>query len=63
MALARAQSAESTRLEALRSRHAAISREIEDSMKHLAVSDLDIRRMKSERLLLKDEMEEIRQTS
>ena len=60
MILARAQTAASNRLEALRARHAAISSEIEEENKHLAASDLDLRRLKVEKLKIKEEIEGIR---
>ena len=53
----------SNRLEALCARHAALSHNIDDMMKFRSTSDLDLRRLKREKLHLKEEIEKIRQTS
>ena len=63
MILARAQNAESNHLEALKARHADISRELDEEKKHPAASDIDLRKLKLKKLKIKDEMEGIRQTS
>lgn len=66
MTLARAQNngqnAVSNRLEALKKRHSAISRELEEEHKHPAATDFDIRRLKIEKLKIKDEIQGISRT-
>lgn len=52
----------SSRVDALRERHAVLSRDIDQLMKHLSTSDLDLRRLKREKLQIKEEIEKI-QTS
>ena len=51
------------RLEALQTRHAQITRRLEEGFKHPAFTDTEMRRLKSEKLKLKDEMEELRRAS
>jgi hypothetical protein len=53
----------SNRLDALRARHTALSTDIERLMKHLSISDFDLRRLKLEKLQIKEEIEKIRQAS
>ncbi len=50
---------QASRLEALKSRHAALTHHIEKEQQHLSVSDLDLVRSKKERLRMKDQMVEI----
>ncbi len=45
------------RLEALKARHAKLSQRLESIQKKPAVSDIDLREMKRQKLLLKDEIE------
>lgn len=63
MILSREPSTESSRLEALKARHLAISNEIKEDSKHPAVDDLMLRSKKLKRLKLKDEILLIRQSS
>ncbi len=53
----------SRRADALRARHAILSRDIDQLMKHLSTSDLDLRRLKREKLHIKEEIEKIQKTS
>lgn len=52
-----------SRLEALQTRHAQICRRLDEAYKHPAFTDTEARRLKTEKLRLKDEMEELRQAS
>ena len=58
-----AASSSNNRLNALKARHAALSRDIDDMMKHAAISDFDLRRKKVERLRIKEEIQGISETS
>lgn len=51
-------SAKPGRLEALQARHMAVNTELEEEQKHSSVSDESLRRLKAEKLKLKDEIEE-----
>lgn len=55
-------STSSSRADALRARHAILSRDIDQLMKHRSTSDLDLSRLKREKLQIKEEIEKI-QTS
>ena len=46
------------RLEALRARHAAIDERIQEEQKSPAMSDTLLRRLKAEKLMLKDEIQD-----
>ena len=48
-----------SRLEALKSRHAALSHHIEKEQQHTSADDHSIVQMKKEKLYLKDEIEEL----
>ena len=52
-----------SRLESLQTRHAQICRRLDEANKHPAFTDTEARRLKMEKLRLKDEMEELRQAS
>ncbi len=56
-------SAPSSRLEALQARHAALSRTIESEMKMPATDALDLRKLKLEKLKIKEEIEMLRKVS
>ncbi|MDB5491069.1 MAG: hypothetical protein JWO78_918 [Micavibrio sp.] len=60
---ARAQSSQSSRLEALRVKHLAMSNEIKEDRKHPAFDDIELKAKKLRRLKLKDEILQTRQTS
>lgn len=60
---ARAQSSESTRLEALKAKHLAMSAEIKEDRKHPAFDDIELKAKKLRRLKLKDEILQERQNS
>lgn len=61
--LSRAETTPSHRLEALRARHAALSKVIDQEEKLPARSELDLRRLKLEKLKIKDEIELARRAS
>lgn len=61
--ISRGQGAASNRLDALRQRHAELSRTIDHEMKSLATDPLDLRRMKLEKLKIKEEIETMQQAS
>lgn len=61
--ISRGQGAVSNRLEALRHRHAELSRTIDEEMRLPSTDPLDLRRMKLEKLKIKDEMELMRRAS
>ena len=48
---------ETGRLEALKARHAKLSQQLESIQKRPAVSDIDLKELKRQKLLLKDEIE------
>ncbi len=50
---------QASRLEALKSRHAALSHRIEQEQYHFSVPDHEIKQLKRQRLFMKDEMEEL----
>ena len=56
-------SAPSNRLEALQARHAALSRTIDHEMKMPATDSLDLRKLKLEKLKIKEEIELMRKVS
>jgi hypothetical protein len=60
---ARAQSSESSRLEALKAKHLAMSNEIKEDRKHPAFDEIELKAKKLKRLRLKDEILETRQSS
>jgi hypothetical protein len=51
------------RLDALKAKHAALSSAIEEQRKYPATSNLDLHRLKLEKLRIKEEIENIRQAS
>lgn len=51
-------SSQNARLQALRSKHAAIQDQLHEEQKHPAATDDLIRRLKLEKLKIKDEIEE-----
>lgn len=53
----------SSRLDALKTRHAILSRDLDEMLKNYAASDFDMRRLKIEKLRIKEEIEQISQTS
>ena len=56
-------SAQNARLKALKSKHEALSKKIEKERQHSYSSDGLITRLKKEKLLLKEEIEGLRQVS
>lgn len=50
---------QANRLEALRSRHAALSHRIESVMRHSSSDDEEIKELKRKKLYIKDEMSEL----
>lgn len=56
-------SAQNARLQALKSKHEALSKKIEKESQHSYVSDGLISRLKKEKLLLKEEIEGLREAS
>ena len=54
-------SAQKSRLEALRQRHAVLSSRIEDAYKSPSTTDLYLRQLKKQKLSLKEEIEGIRE--
>lgn len=55
--------AQAERLEALRRRHASLEQMISEEQRRPARSDLRVRILKSQKLKLKDEIEEIKKVS
>lgn len=53
-------SAQKSRLEALRNRHAILSSRVEDAHKSPGVNDFYLRQLKKQKLALKEEIERIR---
>ncbi len=53
----------SSRLDALKQKHAVLSTMLDEKMKYPATSDFDLRRLKLEKLKIKEEIENIRQVS
>lgn len=49
-----------SRLESLKSRHAALSHRIEQEQQHFSLSDQDIKHLKKQRLYMKEQIEELR---
>lgn len=45
------------RLEALKNRHAALSAQLENEMKHPSASEMALKRLKIEKLRIKEELE------
>ena len=60
---ARAQSSDSSHLDALKAKHLAMSNEIKEDRKHVAFDEIELKAKKKERLLLKDKIKEIRTSS
>ena len=60
---ARAQSSQSSRLDALRAKHLAMSNEIKEDRKHPAFDEIELKEKKQMRLRLKDEILQTRQKS
>lgn len=56
-------SAHTSRVEALKSKHAVLSRKIEQEQGRASVSDMELRRMKQEKLFLKEQIEGVRGTA
>jgi hypothetical protein len=56
--MTQAASSQSSRLQALRDKHANLSRQIDQIRKYPAANDLYLRRMKIEKLRIKDEIED-----
>lgn len=61
--ISRGQGAASNRLESLRQRHAELSRTIDQETKLPATDTLDLRRLKLEKLKIKEEIETMQQAS
>jgi hypothetical protein len=56
------QTASSSRIEALRQKHAALSARIEEVQGRPSTPDTMLRQLKKQKLVLKEELEEIRKT-
>ena len=52
-----------SRLDALKARHAALSSALDEQMKYPATSDFDLRKLKIEKLKIKEKIESMRQAS
>lgn len=61
--ISRGQGAVTNRLESLRQRHAELSRTIDQETRLPATDPLDLRRMKLEKLKIKEEIETMQQAS
>ena len=55
-------SAQKSRLEALRNRHAILSSRIEEAQKSPSTTDFYLRQLKKQKLVLKEEIEGIRES-
>ena len=55
-------SAQKSRLEALKTRHAVLSSRIEEAQKSPATADFYVRQLKKQKLTLKDEIQQIRES-
>lgn len=56
-------SSQAERLEALRRRHATIDKKVRDALRHPSVSDYELHSLKAQKLMLKDEMEQLKAVS
>lgn len=56
-------SSQKSRLEALRTRHSVLSSRIEEAQKSPATTDFFLRQLKKQKLMLKEEIEGIREAS
>jgi hypothetical protein len=63
MTLALRDSVPTTRLSALKARKDALEQEIHEAALHPSLSDLDLQRLKKQKLRLKEEIEGIREAS
>lgn len=61
--ISRGHSAASNRLAALRARHAELSKTLDQESRLPSVDDLELRRLKLEKLRIKDQMEFLSQAS
>ncbi len=55
-------SAQKSRLEALRRRHEVLSNRVEEAYKSPSTTDFYLRQLKKQKLVLKEEIEEIRES-
>ncbi len=63
MSLSLRSSAPASRLEALQTRHAALETELFDGQKHRSTSDLELARLKKQKLKLKEEIAALEQST
>lgn len=61
MTLSRAQASSSSRLDSLIARHAALSRVLDEEIKHPITSEWEIKQLKRQKLKLKDDMVQLRE--